>query len=579
MSVSIKPIRGAEFPRTFTSSVADFGDWQQIEPLFMDLEQRAGALASSEALERWLLDQSELGAALDEEFTRRYIAMTCDTSSPEMQKAYLDFLENVQPKTKPHWDRLNRLYLASPHRNQLDPRRYSVMDRAVENEVKLYRDANVPLQTEDAKLKQQFQTISGAMTVEFRGEKKTLPQMAPYQEETDRALREETWRLVAERRLQDRDALDDLLDQMIQLRAQMAKNAGFENFRDYQHQAYGRFDYAPADVLAFQESIAEYVVPLLARVREERRKKLNIPTLRPWDLAVDPLSRPPLRPFSTSEELERGCRRIFSAIGRDFSDEFARMQANGLLDLNSRVGKAPGGYQSSLEEVRYPFIFMNAAGTDRDVFTLLHEGGHAFHAFAARNEPLLFYRHAPIEFCEVASMSMEMFAYNHLDAFYSNEDAQRSRRHHTEQLLTLFPWIAAVDAFQHWLYLSPNHSRAERSAKWIEIESRFSPRLDWSGLEPYHESLWQRQLHIFEVPFYYIEYGIAQLGALQLWLRHKQNPEAAVQGYRRGLALGGSRPLPELFQAAGARFDFSADTLRPIMEAIQDELADGTSAS
>ncbi len=574
MTQSIKPVRGEEFARTFTRDIDDFGDWTKLEPHFAELESRGKVLDSAHAIEQWLLDVSELGAAIDEEYSRRYIAMTCQTDDKEIEQRYLDVLENVIPHVQTWGDRINRVYLACGLRDQLDPNRYEVYDRAIENSVAIFREQNVPLKTEDSKLGQQYQAVCAAMTVTYRGEEKTLPQMAPLMEETDRAVREEAWRLVAERRAADRDKLDDLFDEMIALRTQIAVNAGYENFRDYQHQSYGRFDYRPEACIAFQDAVAETVVPLLRGIREERRADLGVEALRPWDLAVDSKGRAPLRPFATGSELESGCLRIFEKIGGEFGSQFASMRKLGLLDLESRKGKAPGGYQSSLEEIRYPFIFMNAAGTDRDVFTLLHEGGHAFHAFAARAEQLLAYRSAPIEFCEVASMTMEMFAFDYLDEFYSDADeANRSRRQHLEQMLSLFPWIAQIDAFQHWIYLNPGHSRAEREAQWLALDERFGPGMDWTGLEAMRSAMWHRQLHLFEVPFYYIEYGIAQLGALQLWLRYRDSPGEAVEGYRRGLALGGARPLPELFETAGAKFDFSAATVGPIMAAVQRELA------
>lgn len=572
MTTQIKPERGQEFPRKLTAGVKDFGDWALVEPLFTKLEANAKAINSPAALEAWQLEASELAAVLDEEYSRRYIAMTCNTTDPEIEKTYLSFIEGVLPQTKSCWDRINKIYLACPHRAGRDARRYEVMDRHLENDVKLFREENIPLETENSKLSQKYQKTCGEMMVTFRGEEKTLQQMAPMMEETDRALREEAWRLVAARRLQDRYAINDLFDEMLKLRTQMAKNAGFDNYRDYMHQAYGRFDYTPQACYDFQEAVAETVVPLLAKVREERRRDLKVDALRPWDLAVDPQGRAPLRPFKDTAALEAGCEKIFNAVSPELGRQFTSMRELGLLDLDSRKGKAPGGYQSSLEEVRYPFIFMNAAGTDKDLFTLLHEGGHAFHAFAARNEPLVFYRHAPIEFCEVASMTMEMFAYDYLNALYTPEEAARSKRQHTEKLLDLFPWIATIDAFQHWIYLNPNHTRDERDAKWLELEARFSPGVDWSGLDAEHQSLWHRQLHIFQCPFYYIEYGIAQLGALQIWLKSKSDYRGAVAGYQRGLALGGTRPLPELFESAGAKFDFSAKTVRPIMTAIEAEL-------
>ncbi|MCE5228086.1 M3 family oligoendopeptidase [bacterium] len=565
--------RGEEFPREYTRGVSDFGDWVQIEPLLAGLAEQIEKIEAAGELEAWLLRESELNAALDEEYTRRYIAMTCATNDAGRERAYLEFLENIVPKLKPWHDRIARLYLKCPARGKLDPARAEVMDRRLQNEVEIYRDENVPLETEVSKLEQQYQKITGAMTVNWRGEERTLQQMAPLLEELDRPVREEAWRTVAKRRLADRAAIDSLFKKMVELRAKVAHNADFKNFRDYQHRAMGRFDYTPADTIKFQESIQQEVVPLLAKEREERRKLLKVDTLRPWDLDVDPEGAPPLKPFGTAQELMEGCGAIFRRVSPALADEFGEMRRRGLLDLDSRIGKAPGGYQSTLDEVRLPFIFMNAAGTQRDVLTLLHEGGHAFHAFASRQEPWVIYRSAPLEFSEVASMSMELFAMGHLGVFYKDAgEARRARRRQLQDIVRIFPWIATVDAFQHWIYLNPGSDTAMRDAKFLELERKFSPVVDWSGLDNEHSSAWHRQLHIFEVPFYYIEYGIAQLGALQLWVRFLEDPAAAIEGYRRALALGGSRPLPELFAAAGIRFDFSADTLRPAMQAVAKEL-------
>lgn len=572
--LSIKAVRGEEFPRTYTRDVTDFGNWEQIEPFFKQLADRLEAIQTGEALEKWLLDRSELDAALDEEMSRRYIAMTCNTEDKALEKSYLDYLENILPRIKPWHDRLGRLYLEKDAREQLDHARMNAYDRALENQVRLFREENIALQTEDSKLGQQYQKICGAMMVDWHGREMTLQQMAPFLEETDRPLREEAWRTITDRRIKDGEVLNGVLDEMIGIRTAIAINAGFESFRDYQHQAYNRFDYTPADCECFQEAIEQEIVPLLSEQRRRRREKLGVDSLRPWDLSVDPESKPPLRPFKTAEELKAGCSRVFRRVSPALADQFEMMREKGLLDLDSRKGKAPGGYQSTLEEVRLPFIFMNAAGTNRDVFTLLHEGGHAFHAFASRQEPLVDYRSAPIEFCEVASMSMEMFGLRELSELYpEDEDNKRAVRRHLEELLDIFPWIATIDAFQHWLYLNPGHTLEQREAKWLELEARFSPEVDWRGLDREHRSLWQRQLHIFEVPFYYVEYGIAQLGALQMWLQFRRDREGAIENYRRALALGGSRPLPELFKAAGIRFDFSAETLRPIMQAVEEELA------
>lgn len=572
--LKIEAVRGEEFPRQFCAEVNDFGDWTQLEPLYKKLAEAIAKVETPQQLNAWLVMRSEIEAGIDEEGSRRYIASTCATDNEEAEKAYLDFVVNVVPKLKPWDDRLDRLYLDCPVRKQAPGGRLAVLDRQVENLVKLFCEDNIPLETELTKLSQQYQKLCGAMMVKWRGEERTLQQMAPLQEETGRAVREESWRLVSARRLEDRDRLNELFDTALGLRNKIALNAGFENYRDYRHQELGRFDYKPSDCMIFHEAVEHTVAPLLERHRGVRRSKLGVDSLRPWDLGVDEDGRPPLKPFETTEQLEAGCETIFAKIAPELGAQFTEMRRRRLLDLDSRKGKAPGGYQCTLSEVRLPFIFMNAAGSNRDLFTLLHEGGHAFHAYAHREEPLLAYRGSPMEFAEVASMSMELIALDEIGVFYSDPDqARRARVKTLEDVVDILPWVAIVDAFQHWIHLNPGHSVEAREEKFIELEQRFSPGVDWSGLEAEQRSRWHRQLHLFEVPFYYIEYGIAQLGALQMWINYRNDPKTAIRNYRQALALGNSKPLPELFQAAGIKFDFSDATLQPIMAVLEAELS------
>lgn len=560
-------------PRRFVPAQIDLGDWSQVAPLFDALVARAPQCVTLAEFERWLLDGGELAAALDEEGAKRYIAMTCHTDSKEAEAAYLHFVEKLEPELKPRRFEQAKIYLAHPLRTQLPKARYEVFDRDQALLVELYRAENVPLETEDAKLGNEFNKLSGSLTVNFRGEEKTLVQMGRFQEEPDRALREEAWKLVAERRLTEADKFDDLMDGLVKLRHQMALNAGFANYRDYAFRARGRFDYTPADCERFHDAIAAEVMPVQRELQRRRREQLAVPSLRPWDLSVDPLNRPALKPFTDTAEMERGSQTIFDRLDPELARGFAQMRELRLLDLANRKGKAPGGYQSTLSESRLPFIFMNAVGLQRDVETILHEAGHAFHALATRDENLYAYRGAPIEFCEVASMAMELIAAPHLDVFYGEADAKRARRVHLEGIVGVFPWIATVDAFQHWLYTHPEHTRAERRAAWLALMDRFGGDVDWAGFESARANLWHKQLHIFLYPFYYVEYGIAQLGALQVWANAHADQPKALADYKAGLALGGSRPLPELFAKAGCRFDFSAATLKPLTELVRSELA------
>jgi len=562
----------AHRPRRFVPTTVDFGDWGQLSPLFDELEKRVPACKSVSELERWLLDSSELSAALDEESSKRYIAMTCHTDNPDAEKAYLHFVENIDPQVKPRQFKLAQAYVAHPLRSQMPKKRYEVFDRDTKVHVELFRPENVPLETEEAKLSQQYQKLSGSLTVQFRGEEKTLVQMGRFLEEPDRPLRQEAWELVASRRLLEREKFEETFDQLVKVRGQIAKNAGFDNYRDYAFRKLGRFDYTPEDCVRFHEAVEKEFMPAVRELQSERRQKLGVDKLRPWDLSVDPLNRQPLRPFEQVEQMVSRTQNIFGRLDRDLAQGFQRMQDLKLLDLANRKGKAPGGYQSTLAEARVPFIFMNAVGLQRDVETILHEAGHAFHALATREEDLYAYRGAPIEFCEVASMSMELLGNKFLEEFYATPEANRARRTHLEGILNIFPWIATVDAFQHWIYTHPGHTRAERSTAWLELMDRFGGDVDWSGHEAARAHLWHRQLHIFIHAFYYIEYGIAQLGALQVWANSKRDQAGALRSYKQALELGGSRPLPELFSAAGCRFDFSPQTIGPLVALVREEL-------
>ena len=557
--------------RQFVPCDVDLSDVGQVVMLYNKLYERD--ITSVEQLESFLLDRSELDAVLGQYEAVLYIRMTCQTDDPTRAKAYKKFIETILPVVKPLADKLDRKYLNDRKSFPLDKNRYEVYDRNTKADIELFREKNVPLQTEEELLSQEYQTICGAMTVHFQGEEYTMAQMRKFLEQTDRSVRESAWRATADRRLQDIKRLDGILDKMLELRQQIAANAGFDNYRDYKFRQYHRFDYTTADCKRYHDTVERLVVPVLANIYEQRKSQMSLSSLRPWDLEVDPQGREPLKPFETIDEYMAGAKQVFSCVAPELGEQFQEMIDRGLLDLASRKGKAPGGYQANLSEARRPFIFGNAIGTDSDLRLILHEGGHAFHSFACTDEPLLSYRHIPKEFCEVASMSMELFASPHLGLFYNELDAKRSYRLYLENIIHLLPWIATIDAFQHWLYENANHTSSQRRKAWLQIHNRFGGGLiDWSGLEFQQQYRWHRQLHIFQAPLYYIEYGIAQLGALGLWLQSKQDPCSALANYRKALALGGSRPLPELFAAAGLEFDFSEKTIAPLVDAVGQEL-------
>ncbi|CAI8346538.1 MAG: Uncharacterised protein [Marine Group II euryarchaeote MED-G33] len=549
----------------------DATKWSEIEPHYQDFLNRD--IDSAEALETWLLELGQFGAYVGETGAMLYVEMTCDTENEEIKQAYLDFVENVQPELSKIGDLLNRKLAENPFADELDTEEYNVLLRDTRMDLALFREENIPIYTELTKLGQRYNEICGAMTVEFDGEERTMQQMGKYLQVSDRETRENAYRTVGERRFQESEKIDDIYEEMIALRQQVAQNAGYDNFRDYIFDAKHRFDYSPDDCKAFHDAVEAICVPLKRDVDDERRQNLNLESLRMWDMGHDVHGREPLKPFTKVEEMVAGTSRMFHRLSPELGLFFDSLRDGTSLDLDSRKGKAPGGYQVQRDHSRKPFIFMNATGLQRDLETMVHEAGHAFHSIYADDLPLIDYRNAPLEFCEVAAMSMELLTHDFLDEFYSEEDAQRAVREHLEGIVSILAWIATIDSFQHWVYTNPEHTRAERHAKWLELGDRYGSVLDWSGFEDWRNVGWQRQLHLFSYPFYYIEYGIAQLGALQMWLQYKESPEMALSNYAKSMRLGGSRPLPNLFEAGGMSFDLGHSTVQGLIDAVRDELA------
>ncbi|CAF0697440.1 M3 family oligoendopeptidase [Candidatus Methylacidithermus pantelleriae] len=566
---------GLELPpyqkRRWIPQDADLTQLSTLESLVNELFRRLHRVDTVEGLEEWLEDASEFFAAVDQARTCRYIAMTCQTDDPQRQKDYLYFVETIDPWLKPKRFQLLRELLAHPSFGLLPPY-YDVFRRSVENEVRIFREANVAREAQEAKYTQEYQRIVGAMTIRWNGQELTLAQASRILEEPDRSQRQKAWELICQRRLADRQRLEELFDELVKLRHAIACEAGYSSYREYVFAKYERFDYTPEDCCQLHAAIEREIVPLYRWVQERRRAKLGVDVLRPWDLMVDPEGKPPLRPFQTGKELLAKTRTVLERVDPRLMEFVDLLSSQDLMDLENRKGKAPGGYQSTLAEARMPFIFMNAVGLHRDVETLLHELGHAFHTLCARHHKLLAYRSSPLEFAEVASMSMELLGNDEMEVFYSEEEARRARRMHWENIVSFFPWMAMVDAFQHWVYTHPTHGREQRKEVWLMLMDRFGGIEAWEGYEDAKAYLWHRQLHIFEIPFYYIEYGIAQLGALQLWFQARHDRAGSISRYLQALSLGGSQPLPTLFRASGLRLDVRGELLRELTPAVRQEL-------
>jgi len=540
--------------------------WDDIDRIFEELNNRP--LESEADLESWLLDESELDAYLYEQRTLRYFDSTRQTDNLDYAKAYEDYTELLEPRIKLASFKLLRKYVASEFRGQLPTQVYGLDGRRRQNAVSIFREENVDLEKDDSALSQKYYRLTGAMTVNFRGQERTLQQMSKFYEVPDRAVREEAWRLSSERALADHDSLDSIYSEMVALRDRTARNSGFDSYRDYIFVKKDRFDYSPADCEEFHKGVEEAIVPLSREIDRARAERMGLEVLRPWDLQVDPDGRDALRPFDGVPALVSGAGKLIAMVDTELSSYFERMADLQLLDLDSRKGKAPGGYQEELAEVRLPLIFMNAVGKDDDVKTLLHECGHSFHTFLMNKARLPFFNagtNLPSEFAEVASMSMEIITGGHYEGvFYNKEDSKRSNWKEAVDNVKLFTWVATIDAFQHWVYTHPAHTTEERANAWVATFNRFCGLESYEGLGSSRAYRWQRQLHLFESPFYYIEYGIALTGALGVWSRYRKNPRDAIEAYKSALSLGCASHVPELFEAAGVEWDFGPGALRRV---------------
>ena len=545
--------------------------WNDIRPHF-------DALAAREldhgGVEQWLADWSRLEAMVTEAASRAMIRYTLDTRDREAEEDHLRFSTEILPQAEERSVALQKKLVASGYTS---PALETTL-RAFRTSIEIFRDANVPIMSELEEHSATYQRITGGMTAPWEGKDLPLPQLAPFLKEPDRDVRERAFRASTMPYVSARAELATLFDRMYELRQQVARNAGFDSFRDYVFKAKLRFDYSPADCERFHDAVERHVMPAYNRLMTHRREHLRLSTLRPWDLAVDLYGARPLRPFSDGAELAGRARAVFDRVDPALGAQFGIMIDERLLDLDSRTGKAPGGYCDTLHWTGRPFIFMNAVGLMDDVMTLMHEAGHAFHAFAAGRLPLVWQRHPGSEACELASMSMELLSTPHLErplGYFAPEDLRRARLEHLEDVIVTLAHVASVDALQHWVYTHPEGADAlARDAAWLRIRSRFDQGVDWSGLERERVARWYRQLHVFLYPFYYIEYGIAQLGALQVWRNSLRDPAEAVRRYRDALALGNTRPLPDIYSAAGARLAFDAATIGELVQLVEEQVED-----
>ncbi len=560
-------------PHAFLPESKNAGSWEAISGFFESLLSRA--INSPTELEQWLFDRSELLAWLEEELAWRYIRTNCDTTRKELAADYEKFITEIEPRIERYNHLFDKKLTECPHLASLDREQYRVLIRAARKRMQVFREENLDLIASLQVEEQEYGRIVGGLSIQYRGREYTLPQASNFLRDPDREIREKVYRLIQDQRISVAGELQDLFTRLIRKRYKIAVQAGYTNFRDYKFDDLGRFDYSPDDCMLFHESIEAEAMPLMNRVMERKKQMLDLDRLRPWDLEVDVERKPPLVPFSGTDELVRKTVACFSNVRPSYGELFNRLADKGFLDLESRKGKAPGGFNYPLYLSNVPFIFMNASGNLRDLETIVHEGGHAIHSILSGHLRLIDYKNLPSEVAELASMSMELISMEHWHTFFSKpEDLRRARIHQLEGIVGVLPWVAAVDQFQHWVYTSPEHSHLERLGAWNRINRRFSSGLiDWTGLEEQFVHAWQKQLHIFEIPFYYIEYGMAQLGAIAIWKHYRSDPQQTLDRFEEALKLGYSVPIPEIYQVAGIRFDFSREYIHDLLDFVWAELS------
>ena len=558
--------------RKFVSENLVIDSWKKIKSLFDNLVERE--ISSVTDLEKWMLDRSELEAVLEEDMAWRYIKMNIDTTDKKLGERFSFWIKEIAPKTAPYSHKLNLKLVESPFLKDLEREKYSIYLRSVNKKIEIFHEENIPLFTTMEQKQQEYGAISAKMSIEVNGEKLTMQKAAQLLKSTDRVKREEVYNKISTRRLQDEKALDDLFDELIALRQQIAKNAGFDNYRDYMFAAMGRFDYTPKDCFNFHDAIAQEIVPIINSFEQKRKDKLGYTSYKPWDTAVDVDGLAPLKPFEGGTQLTDLSVECFNRLRPYFGECLSTMKAMKHLDLESKNGKAPGGFMYPLYEIGVPFIYMNAVGSQRDLVTMVHEGGHAVHSFLSRDLAMTEFKSTPSEVAELASMAMELLSMDHWDVFYKNaDDLKRAKLEQLEKALETLPWVASIDKFQHWIYTT-EHTAQQRKEKWLAISAELGNQiLDWEGNEKAHANLWQKQLHLYEVPFYYIEYGMAQLGAIAMWRSYKQLGEQGLDNYMDALKLGYTKTIGEIYETAGIKFDFSASYVKELADFIKEELS------
>ncbi|WP_234123748.1 M3 family oligoendopeptidase [Clostridium hydrogenum] len=546
-------------------------DEKELEGNFQKLLDRK--INSPEDLKKWLVDESKLYDGVKEKLSRNYFATNCYSDNKEIKATYEHDNEVIWPLLKKYGELLDKFFYNSEYRNQLGSY-YDNLVKKRANSIEIFRKENIDIEVKEDKLCTKYYDITGNMSVMWNNEEKTLQQMSVYMKDSDREMRKNAWTLVQNRRLKDSKELDEIMDNLVKLRNEKALNADCKDFVEFMFKKLERFSYTPEDCIELQESVLKSVVPIVNEIRDRHKEEIKVEDYRPWDVSAVKEGQKPLKPYNNVNELIDGVLKIFKKKDEIFFNTLNKMKNSETLDLESRKAKSPGGFCDVFRVSNTSCIFMNEAQSQDDLATLTHEGGHSVHNTLTSNIEIADYAEMPSETAELASMSMELICMDSWDVFYKDEEElKRAKREHLEGIIEFLPWGVLVDRFQHWMYSHPEHSAEERNEKFAEMAKQFQfQTVDFSGYEDALKNFWKKQLHIFEVPFYYIEYVMAQLGALQIWRNYKKDPKRAIESYKKALSLGSSVSIPEVYAAAEIKFDFSENMIKELMEFVKSEL-------
>lgn len=530
--------------------------------------------SSVEDYGRWIENWFEFGLVVAEEYHWRYIRQSQNTADPDAKKRYNEYFSGIENQVTLLNNQLEKKALSSPYLYQFEAKGFDIIKRAWQSNNDLFVESNVELQSQSDIKANEYNAIRGPMVVILDNEALTLQQAATRLEWPQREKREEAWLATRNKMYESKDAFDAVMDSLIKIRHQIALNAGFENYRDYMFKKLQRFDYGTKEAFDYHEAVEKKVVPLLTKIYTKQKETLGLDKLRPWDTDCDPYNRQEIKAFDNTDEFIEKMEQSAHAIDPDFGRTISDMKKNNMFDVDSRPNKTSGAYNASMPISRTSFMSGNFTGVVHDLVTGVHEGGHAWHAYLMMDLSLTGNEGVPMEMAELASMSMELISHDQWHRFMPDEEeCNRAKLKHYQDILYVMVLVAKMDSFQHALYENPAMTPAQRHEAFKKVEERYDTGcIDYSGLEHLRNAYWHNQRHLFGMPFYMLEYGFAQTGALGINKNYDENPDLALQQYKKALSSGYQIILPELYKTAGVEFDFGVNKLDELMAYLEPKI-------